>query len=104
VDSIDLNGIDNTSTTSFSKNRDITNKIKEIENVIKERLSNNWVSVRKAFLDMDEDYDGYLTAEDFSKLIGGSSGNSKYDYNFVKMLLKIRTKHANGNINYTDFC
>lgn len=40
--------------------------------MIKERVSNNWVSVRKAFLDLDEDFDGYLTAEDFSKLIGGA--------------------------------
>lgn len=61
--------------------------------MIKERLSNNWVSVRKAFLDLDEDYDGYLTPEDFSKLIGASQAGAKYDYSMVKMLLKLRCKN-----------
>jgi hypothetical protein len=45
-----------------------------IENVIKERLKNNWKSVRKAFLDLDIDYDGKVIAEDLAKLIGGSNG------------------------------
>ena len=55
-----------------------------------ERLSNNWVSVRKAFLALDLDHDGYLTAEDFAKLIGGSSGSSKFDFNILKMLINVR--------------
>jgi Ca2+-binding EF-hand superfamily protein len=47
-----------------------------MERTLFERLSNNWVSVRKAFLDLDQDYDGFITAEDFAKFVGGSSGNS----------------------------
>lgn len=71
---------------------------------MKEKLSNNWVSVRKAFLDLDEDYDGYLTSEDFSKFIGGSDGNSSNDYNMIKLLVNIRNKNQTGKINYSDFC
>ena len=67
--------MDSTSVLSSTKNRDLTLKLKAIEDVLRERLSNNWVSVRKAFLDLDQDYDGYLTSEDFAKLIGGSSGS-----------------------------
>lgn len=89
---------------STSKNRDITNHLKQIEAVIKERLSNNWVSVRKAFLDMDEDYDGYLTTEDFAKIIGGSSGSSRFDFNLIRMLVNVRSKGKNSKMNYTDFC
>lgn len=81
---------DNTSIITASKNRDITLKIKQIEEVLKERLSSNWVSVRKAFLDLDEDFDGYITAENFAKLIGGSSGSSKFDFNLLKMLIKMK--------------
>lgn len=85
---------DNTSVASANKNRDINNKIKQLELMIKERVSNNWVSVRKAFLDLDEDFDGYLTAEDFSKLIGGAQSSAKkFDYSLVKMLLKLRSKN-----------
>ena len=61
------------------------------------------MSVRKAFLDLDEDFDGYLTAEDFSKLIGGSSSSTKFDYSLVKMLLKLRSKSQLEKINYADF-
>jgi hypothetical protein len=60
---------------------------------VKEKLSFNWVSVRKAFLDLDIDYDGYLTAEDFGKLIGGSAGSTPFDFNLLKMLIKVRTKN-----------
>jgi hypothetical protein len=48
------NTIESTSVTSTSnKNRDIANKLKDMEKILFEKLSNNWVSVRKAFLDLD---------------------------------------------------
>lgn len=98
-----LNTLDSTSVLSSTKNRDLTNKLKEIEGILKERLSNNWVSVRKSFLDLDQDYDGYLTAEDFAKLIGGSAGSSKFDYNLLKMLVRMRNNQSD-KVNYTVFC
>ena len=45
------------------------------------------MSVRKAFLDIDLDYDGFITAEDFAKLIGGSAG---FDFNHLKLLVKMK--------------
>jgi hypothetical protein len=89
-----LDSVENSSTLSFSKNRELTNKLKLVEQTLKEKVSNNWVSVRKAFLDIDEDYDGYLTSEDLSKLIGGSNGSTtNNDYNMIKMLINIRNKN-----------
>jgi len=78
--------------------------MKEIEEVLRKRLSSNWVSVRKAFLDLDEDYDGFVTAEDFAKLVGGSSGSSKFDFNLLKMLTKMKNSRIEPKINYTEFC
>lgn len=98
------NTIETNSVMSTSKNRDLTIKLKQIEDILKQRLSNNWVSVRKAFLDLDTDYDGYLTAEDFAKLIGGSTGSSKFDYNLLRMLIRLKTKSTCYQINYTEFC
>ena len=60
--------------------------------MLKQRLSSNWVSVRKAFLDLDIDYDGHVTAEELSKVLGGSHGSEKFDYNLLKMLVKMRSK------------
>lgn len=83
--------------------RELSSRIKETEQVLMKKLSSNWVSVRKAFLDIDTDYDGYITAEDFAGLIGGTKG---FDFNILKMLIKIKTNQsANGQarVNYTQF-
>lgn len=61
-----------------------------MEKLLKEKLSNNWVSVRKAFLDLDSDYDGFISVEDFAKLVGGSS---TFDFNILKMLIKMKNSN-----------
>ena len=61
------------------------------------------MSVRKAFLDIDENYDGFITAEDLAKLIGGASGSNRFDFNLIKMLINIRNKNKNSKLNYTEF-
>lgn len=68
--------------------RELSSRIKETEQVLMKKLSSNWVSVRKAFLDIDTDYDGFITAEDFAGLIGGTKG---FDFNILKMLIKMKT-------------
>src|ERR1700733_8795900 len=88
---------------SASKNREITTQLKHIESIIKEKVSNNWVSVKKAFLSLDENFKGYITAEEIAKLIGGASGSNRYDFNLIKMLINIRNKHKNSRLNYTEF-
>ena len=45
-------------------------KIKKLEKILKVRFSNNWDSVRKAFLGLDTDYDGYITVEDILRYFG----------------------------------
>jgi Ca2+-binding EF-hand superfamily protein len=77
--------------------------MKEIEDAIKERLSNGWVSVRKAFLDLDENYDGSITAEEFAKLLGGCNSSNKFDFNLLKMLIRMRTEGKSSKINYSCF-
>jgi len=79
--------MESTSVMSSSKNRDLAVKLKSMEKLLKEKLSNNWVSVRKAFLDLDSDYDGFISVEDFAKLVGGSS---TFDFNILKMLIKMK--------------
>jgi hypothetical protein len=40
---------------------------------LKEKFSNNWDSVRKAFLGLDTDYDGFITVEDILRNFGVQS-------------------------------
>ncbi len=44
--------------------------MKKLEKILKDKFSNNWESVRKAFLALDADYDGYITVEDILRYFG----------------------------------
>jgi Ca2+-binding EF-hand superfamily protein len=44
--------------------------LKKLEKILKDKFSNNWESVRKAFLALDSDYDGYITVEDILRYFG----------------------------------
>ncbi len=54
--------------------------------MIKDKLASNWVSVRKAFLDLDTDYDGYVTVEDILRVLG--SDDKDVDFNDLAKLIK----------------
>jgi len=52
---------------------------------------------------MDQDFDGYITAEDFSRAFGGSTGSEKIEFNLLKVLLKLKSKKRQSKVNYTEF-
>ena len=67
---------------------------------MKERFKNNWVSVRKAFLDLDGDYDGYVTVEDILRYFGQEK---EINYNDLKKLITDKDSKKRGKIGYSDF-
>tara|TARA_B110000285_G_C15026385_1_gene564390 strand:- start:69 stop:206 length:138 start_codon:yes stop_codon:yes gene_type:complete len=42
-----------------------------LERKLRLKMSNNYDSVRKAFLSMDTDHDGFIAVEDFMRIFGG---------------------------------
>lgn len=74
-----------------SSNLKITEKLQAIENAIRKKFANNYTSVRKAFLDTDTDYDGYLTAEDMAKFYG-----APVDFKDMQLLLQNRDSRRQG--------
>jgi Ca2+-binding EF-hand superfamily protein len=60
-----------------------------LEKQLKEKFSNNWDSVRKAFLDLDSDYDGFITVEDILRNFGQGGGRGQEMKN-------------SGGINFND--
>jgi len=42
----------------------------QVKSFLKDKFSKNWISVRKAFLDLDSDYDGFITVDDIIRYFG----------------------------------
>lgn len=64
-------------------------------------MKNNWISVRKAFLDLDIDYDGYIKPEDIARYFSNES--NRIDFNDLKKLMMHKDKKGLGSLDYTDF-
>lgn len=76
-------------------------RMRRLEDLLKQKFSNNWVSMRKAFLDIDMDYDGYITAEDIGRKFGK---NKKIDFRDLRTLIRNRDSKRKGKIDFKDFC
>ena len=57
----------------------------KLERHLKTKFSNCYESVRKAFLALDTDYDGFITVEDILKYFGNEK---ELNYNDLKKLMK----------------
>lgn len=44
--------------------------MRKLENFLKDKFAKVWVSVRKAFLDLDTDHDGFISVEDIIRYFG----------------------------------
>ena len=76
-------------------------RLKNLESLIKNKFSNNWVSVRRAFLDLDLDHDGYITSLDIMRFFGDS--NKEIDFNDLLKLIYEKDQSKQGQLNYADF-
>ena len=75
-------------------------RLQALEKKLKEKFSNNWVSVRKAFLDLDIDNSGFITAEDIIRYFGA---DNEFPYSDLKKLMIDRDHHSkdrDGRLNY----
>ena len=64
------------------------------------KFSNVFESVRKAFLGLDGDRDGYITIEDILKHYGT---DKDFSYNDLKKLMMDKDSSKQGRLNYQDF-
>lgn len=68
--------------------------------MIKEKFS-VFESVRKAFLGLDADYDGFITVEDILRHFG--QGSKEFNFNDLKKLINEKDSTGQGRLNYADF-
>lgn len=64
-------------------------------------LNTNYDSVRKAFLALDADHDGYIRVEDFLR----GFGENEINFHDLRKLIesKCKDKHNKGKLTYDDF-
>lgn len=81
----------------------MADRVRKIELLVREKLALNYDSVRKAFLQLDSDHDGYVTIEDFLRIFGDNKGFNFIDF---KKLIESRAQFGNnksGKISYEEF-
>ena len=74
--------------------------MKRLEKLLKDRFA-NFDSVRKAFLGLDTDYDGFITVEDILRYFGQDS--NEFNYNDLKKLITEKDSTGRGMLGYADF-
>ena len=79
----------------------LAERLKKMERLLKDKFSNNWESVRKAFLALDSDHDGFITVEDILRHFGQEK--SLVNYNDLKKIIVDKDSKKRGMIGYTDF-
>jgi Ca2+-binding EF-hand superfamily protein len=79
----------------------IQDRLKLLEKCLKEKFSNNWDSVRKAFLGLDTDYDGFITVEDILRYFG--SDIKEFSFNDLKKVIMEKDSTKTGKLSYSDF-
>lgn len=52
-------------------------RLMKLDQFLKDKFAKFWVSVRKAFLDLDADHDGYISVEDIMRYFG-----TENDFNY----------------------
>lgn len=77
--------------------------VKALDQELKKKLGNNFNSIRKAWLELDEKHIGYITAEEIARFLG-ASGQKRFDFTLLEILVKMRASNLNTRIFYKDFC
>ena len=57
---------------SFQKPAEIKKNLFDLENMLRLKLQGNFISVRKAFLSLDDNHDGKIEPKDIIRLFGNS--------------------------------
>jgi Ca2+-binding EF-hand superfamily protein len=78
----------------------IEERLMKLEKKLKIKFSNCFESVRKAFLSLDTDYDGFITVEDILKYFGNETD---LNYTDLKKLITDKDSKGEGRLGYQDF-
>lgn len=99
---------ENTSYTGTSllsgslKSQKVAEQVKKLDVALKAKVSTDFTSVRRAFLAIDDNHRGYITAETLAKYLGATK-QKNFDFTLLEILIKLNTKGLKTRVNYNDF-
>jgi len=103
VGSVDTSSYGGSSLLSGSlRSQKVAEQVKKLDAALKAKLAVDFNSVRKAFLAIDDNHGGFITAETLAKYLGASK-QKNFDFTLLEILIKLNTKGRKTRINYTDF-
>ena len=70
---------------------------------LKAKISIDFNSVREAFLAIDDNHVGYITAESLARYLGASK-EKNFDFTLLEILIKLHNTGSKPRVNYNDFC
>ena len=73
------------------KSQKVAEQVKRLDAQLKQKLSSDFTSVRKAFLAIDDNHIGYITSEAIAKYLGASK-QKNFDFTLLEILIKLNTK------------
>jgi len=98
-DSFSIGG---SSLTGSIRTAKVNAQIQLLDKELRFRLGNAFTSVRKAWLALDDDGSGSVTAEHFAKFLGGS-GVVGFDFTLMEILVKMHSTGMNKKLSYNEF-
>ena len=81
----------------------VRERLSKLTKFLRDKFQNTWISVRKAFLDLDIDKDGEISPEDIMRFFGDAN-NNLFDYNDLVKILEDLDVRKKGTLCYNDFC
>ena len=75
-------------------------RLRKVEELLKEKLLVNYKSARKAFLELDSNFDGLIEAKELAMRLMNTTSLAEGD---LKMLFKLKSSRADGKLTFQDF-
>ena len=77
-----------------------------MEAILMRKLNTGFENIKKAFLALDSDKDGYIDSEDLAKYMknatttGDDDGKKGLNFTILELMIKLRCKVQDARINY----
>jgi Ca2+-binding EF-hand superfamily protein len=81
----------------------VAEQVAQLDATLKAKLATDFNSVRKAFLAIDDNHIGYISAESIARYLGATK-QKNFDFTLLEILIKLHTKGLVTRLNYNDFC